>query len=473
MDELKRVGRKLLLTWAAISAASVVALAAGIALRGLSFFYAFQGPADASLVEVKFLVFVVAWFALGCGLALTQQPDLLRRHGAFLVAWGLLALGYLNWVRGPHKVEHKDFSNYFTAAVHMRDGLPLTNDPFQLYLYPPLLATLIEPLTFLGLGPASWLFRFGNLVSVILLAWLVYQIAQRMGANRITAVVLMFGALSFNVAVADTLAAQQVNLHVVNLIFASLLLLPGHVALSAIALAVGVQLKVYPVLLAVPFVLMRQWRWCAWFAATLLLIVAGTSLVNSPDYYRQFIERLSTLEEYGIRNASIASLLHNTATYAGWSLGPAERPIALALTAGCASLVIWWGWPAVREGVLFPDTERRERVIGSAFAVLSVVMLVVSPSIWPHHLVFALFPALALALAVRTPADGAYLGVAWFLIALVPVHEIYPLAYLRLAGLLLLGFLFRNVARDAALGRTPLIAAYVNRSSGPVTVSVS
>jgi hypothetical protein len=464
MDELKRVGRQLLFIWVAISAASVVALAAGIMVRGVSFFYAFQGPPEASLVEVKFLVFAVAWFILGCALGLTQWPDLLRRHGAFLVAWGLLATGYLNWVRGPHKVEHKDFSNYFTAAVNMRDGVPLTNDPFQLYLYPPLLATLLEPLTLLGLGPASWLFRFGNLVAVVLFALLVYLTAQRIGANRITAVVLMVASVGFNVAIVDTLAAQQVNLHVANLVLASLLLFPRHVALSAIALAVGAHLKVYPVLLAAPFVLLRQWRWCAWFGAAVLAIAAGTSLVNSPDYYLQFLHRLSELQEYGIRNASVAALLHNTARFAGLDLGAVERPLATALSVGCGALIIWWGWPAIRDGVLFPAADRRERIVGSAFAVLSIVMLVISPSIWPHHLVLTLLPALALALAVRTAADAAYLAVAWFLIALIPVHEIYPLAYLRLAGVLLLGLLFRRVARDAALGRPPLATDYLRGS---------
>jgi hypothetical protein len=457
MDELKRMGRRLLVWWAITSAIALAALVIGLASRGAEFFRSFQGPPDASLVEVKFLVFVIAWCWLGLGLALTLVPALVARHAAFLVVWGLLGLGYLNVVRGPHKVEHKDFSNYFTAAVHLRAGQPLTDDPFQQYLYPPLLATLIEPLVPFGLGPASWLFRFGNYAALLLFAMLLYAALQRLGADRLVAAVLVLLGLSFNVPIADTLAAQQINLHVANLILAGLLLFPRHVALSAGAVALGAHLKVYPVLLVLPFILLRQWRWCGWFVATSLGVVVATSAINSFDYYAQFLGQLAGLQEFGIRNASVAALLHNTAQFTGVSLGAIERPLATLLQLGCAVLVGWWGWRPAREGLLVPAGDRPERVAGSAIVVLSLVMLVVSPSIWPHHLVLALLPALALVLTVRRVADAVLLAAAWLLVFLVPVHEVFPFAYLRLLGLMVFAFLFRGVAEDAASGKPALV----------------
>jgi alpha-1,2-mannosyltransferase len=463
MDELQRVGRRLLIAWCATSVIALTALAIGLASRGAGFFRSFQGPADDSLVEVKFLAFAIAWLWLGLALALTLAPALLARHWAILVVWGLLGLGYLNVVRGPHKVEHKDFSNYFTAALHMRAGQPLTDDPFQLYLYPPLLATLIEPVVPLGLGPASWLFRFGNYAALVLLVVLLYAALQRLGAGRLLAATLVLLALAFNVPVADTLAAQQINLYVANLVLAGLLLFPRHVALSAVAVALGAHLKVYPVLLALPFVFLRQWRWCAWFVATTVGVVVATSAINSFDYYAQFLRQLAGLQEYGIRNASVAALLHNTTRFAGVSLGQMERPLATLLQLGCATLAGWWGWRPAREGLLVQTGERSERVAGSAIVVLSLVMLVGSPSVWPHHLVLALLPALALVLAVRSITDAALLAVAWFLVFLVPVHEVFPFAYLRLLGLMVFALLFRHVAHDAAAGKPSLLLLLQSR----------
>ena len=458
MNELRRAGRPLLLGWAALTAAGALALAIGIATAGTPFFYAFQGPADASRVEVKFLVFFMAWLWLGLALAFSQRPELLQRHAAFLVTWFLLGLGYLNVVRGPHAVEVKDFSNYYTAARSMRAAQPLTDNPYLLYLYPPLLATLLEPVANLEIGIAGWLFRFANYGALLLFAVLLYAVLRQLGGRQLVAALLVLVTCAFNVPIADTLASQQINLHLMNLVLAALLLLPRYPALSGAAVALGVHLKVYPVLLVVPFLALRQWRWLAGFTVTLIAVVVGTSAVNSFDYYRQFLHQLSALQEYGIRNASIAALLHNTARYAGVDLAGAERPLALALQLWLGALAVRWGWKAMKDGLLVPSGESAARVAGSAIIVLCVVMLLVSPSIWVHHCVLALLPALAVALAVRTVDQAVWLGVAYFLVFLVPVHEVFPFAYLRLAGLILFAWLFHRVAVAAAGGATPLIS---------------
>src|SRR5207244_4199116 len=153
-----------------------------------------------------------------------------------------------------------------------------------------------------------------------------------------------------------------------------------------------------------------------------------------PSYYIEFLHRSAGLQEPGIRNASVASLLHNTARLGGVELGVAERPAALTLQLLLAALVGWWSIGTVRGGMLVRSGSIEERVIGSAFATLSVVMLVISPSLWPHHLVFAILPTLAILLTVRTVPDATLLGIAYFVMFLMPVHEVYPFAYLRLGG---------------------------------------
>lgn len=464
-DELRSAGRRLLLAWGAVTAVGLTTLVFGVVIRGPAFFYAFQGPADATLVEVKFVVFAAAWAWLGLALAATQRPEQLRRDWAFLAVWLLIGLQYLNVVRGPHKVEHKDFSNYFTAARHMRAGLPLTDDPFQLYLYPPLLATLIEPLVPFGLGPASWAFRLANYAALLLFAILLYATLQRFGAGRSLAALLVLAGLVANVPLADTLAAQQINLHVANLVLASLLLHPRRPALSAVALALGAHLKVYPLLLALPFLWRRQWRWCGWFAATLLLVVAATSAVNGFGYYLQFLEQIRSLQEYGIRNASAASLLHNTLRFTGIAFGAAERPLALVLQLALLGLVLRWGGRAMRAG---PGVEGT-RSTDAAFVVLSLGMLVVSPSIWVHHALLALMPALVIVLWVRRVGDAAALGVAYFLVFLVPVHEVFPFTYLRLAGLLAFAVLAGRATRQGEAGLPPLLQRWIRPATAMAT----
>ncbi len=260
-----------------------------------------------------------------------------------------------------------------------------------------------------------------------------------------------------NVPIADTLYAQQVNLHVANLVLGGFLLSRRQPALSAACLAVGMHVKLFPALLVLPFVYVRRWRLVVWFAATAALIVVATSLANSFGYYEVFLHKAGALREWGIRNVSGDAIIHNTVRLSGLPVGAYERPLGAAAQLLLGGLGAWWGWAAMRDGVLVRSGPSVERVIGSSIVVLSILTLLISPSIWIHHCVFVLFPALAIVLALRTATDVFVFGVAYFLVFLIPVNEIYPLAYLRLVGLLTLAALVRRVHITAATGQPPLL----------------
>src|SRR5262245_41273056 len=306
---MKELGRRFL--WVYLTLTLGFALVLGVLLLryGAAAFHVIRRPTSSSTAGMDFVIFSVSWLFIGLLTCLSQFPEFARRHIAFLMVFVLIGFSYLNRVREPHTAGFGDFVAYYQAAVDMRLGRPIAQAPGTQYLYPPLLATLLSALIPLGMSRLHLVFQVLNYGAVLLLMILLYLALQRYRFSEELAALAVLGLMVANVPVGRTLIRHQVDLHMVNLILLSLLLFGEHPLWSACSLSLAIQLKVYPLVLVLPFLYQKEWRWCAWFVASQGIIIVATSVLNSPRYYVEFLSQVNALTEIAPSNVSVNSFL--------------------------------------------------------------------------------------------------------------------------------------------------------------------
>lgn len=433
ISESTKVVRQLSIGYVVLSLLTASWMAALIVRDGPAGFYLLQGEADPSAVAWRFVNFVTAWVAVGASLVMARKPEFVKQHLPVLLVLLLVFFEYLIPLREPHPVREGDFSAYFDAAVAMRSGVAINQDVPRLYLYPPLLASLLQPLTVFGLMPVLGLFKLGSQVMLGLVVVLLHRVSGSARYTPVAAAVALGVVFMANAPLHHNFVFSQVNVYVLTAMLLSVWLYPRSWVWSAVALAVGTHLKVYPVLLVLPFLVLRDWRWLIAFSGAMLAIVAATSLINSPMYYLEFFGAIRGLTETGLRTSAVDSLVYNSFRLAGVPNPVLERWIANL----CRLVIGVWGvWISVRFMLAGVAGEAdRASVVRRGFAVLPLVMLLVSPSQWPHHFVLVIPSMLLLLPFVRPGRDLTLFGAAYAMIFLFPVNEVFPFPYLRLASL--------------------------------------
>jgi hypothetical protein len=225
---MKALGR--LFLWIYLTLTLCCALVFGVLLLryGAAAFKVIRRPTSSSGAGMDFVVFSVSWLFIGFLTCLSQFPQFARRHAAFLLVFVLMGFLYLNIVREPHTTGPGDFRPYYLAAVDMRQDRPIAQERGRLYLYLPLLATLLSPFVPLGMARLNLVFQVLNYVAVLLLMLLLYRALQRYRFSKEVAALALLGIMVANVPIERTLINHQVNLHVANLILLSLLLFGKH-----------------------------------------------------------------------------------------------------------------------------------------------------------------------------------------------------------------------------------------------------
>ena len=451
---MQAMGRRLLLGYLGLSLVGAVVLGVAyvvVGRRGVAALGAGQGS------TIDFATFLISWLIMGGLLVVYQQPRLLGPHLLFVGAFIFVAYGYLNMLREPHEVRYGDFTAYFIAATQIQAGQPLETviapeGPYYPYLYPPLLATLLAPVSSIGIDRLVQLFDLLNYAAVLLFTLLLYVALRQYRFARQTAAIVAFLALIVNVAIMRTLIYRQINIVTADLILFSLTTYRSSKLLSAAALGVAVQLKVAPVLLVLVFVYLRDWAWVGWFVASQLLIVGATSLATSPNYYVQFVSQLMGLHETAVRNVAIDVVLYNTLNFLPDVLVTPLRawqgPLSLGLRIVLLGFTLVVASRLANRSDLTPASFR-QRVVLNGFAALPLAMLLAAPSIWEHHFVFVLLPMLVLLPALREPWQFGAWGIAYVFMFLQPVYDVFPVSYTRLSGLLLALVLFHSIATRA------------------------
>ena len=364
-------------------------------------------------------------------LPLLGWPEPHRVLLSLLIA--LLAGGYA-WffllpILSPHVPRADDFQDYLFAAQQIRNGA----DPsagfvrnhvawdWSLssgYLYPPLFATFLLPLTSLSndLAVRVWLLLMQAAVFASLV--IIYRTIGRPSRTELlalTALLLTFFPLA-NSAAAGTMNATL------------LLLLTGAWACwlrrrdlsSGLLVGIAAVFKLFPLALVPYLAWRRQWRILIALTLTLFAGVGIGFLVTTPShniyYFGEMLPHLSA--GTGFReNQSIAGftarLCNSSTSTAGGGAGWCGRVL---------------DWPAVAALLLLVlYASRRSARTGLEFALAVCALPLISSVTWSFHLVVLLLPITLLIrqvfLRMVSRAAGRALLLAWLCFSVGPaVH---------------------------------------------------
>jgi hypothetical protein len=426
--------------WVAVTALVCLGSTALYASVGVERFFALIRRGPLSITEQTLVCVAIVWLSYGVGLALLQRPRLRAEHGVAIACSILILLLYVNILR--ERTAYGDVADYVTAAFDLHDGRPLHHR----YVYPPLLATLCQPFLILGERGLSAAFWAANLLSLVAFFWLLKAVLVRYGFGRQVALGLALLFMVVNVPILRTLGYVQVNLHVINLIFLTILWFPRHRILSALALAVAVHLKASPLVLALPFFWERDRRWILSFVAGLMGLASLTAASYGwgpfVDFYHNACS-IYTANGIAFRETSVDSFVRST----GALLGVDSSALVGIFKLPILVLIFLTSVYNVRHST-FSAGKEPGRVIHN-----SVLMVLASPLSWEHHPVFLALPFLLILRKLDTPAAWSWFGLAYLLEFLMPTFDFYPWSFGRLISPIILTVLMYGVARkdDSAL----------------------
>jgi len=263
------------------------------------------------------------------------------RNLAIVVFAICLAIIFLD---GAHLIAHpplNDFAVYDTAAylaAHQHsdliyEGADTGRDPQQLfaekgsqfalaagqlgirkvrlYIYPPLLADLMLPLSLVSanIGGKIWI------LLMVLLAVSSGLMVSRLQGNKtlsLESVVYGIGAIAFAIKAISDGQVTIVLLFLWTLGIYSFA--RRRTPLSAFAFAVATVLKLTPVLVVIPFFCWRKWKWLLCYAISLAGIAAAMLMGNGTAWPRSFFLKIVPAMSNGFpitMNKSLFSSLQN------------------------------------------------------------------------------------------------------------------------------------------------------------------
>jgi hypothetical protein len=392
---------------------------------------------------------MMSWTLLGTFLALLAAR---RIDSSNAVAWACffcIAFLYVNTLR--ERVVYGDLDEYLLAAENLREGKPL----HRAYIYPPLWATILQPLMPLGRKSVHDFCWSLNIVSLCAFYFLLRRALERYGFPALLATVLVFLFLVVNVPVLRTLGYGQVNLHVMNLILISLLVYPRRRLLSAFALGLAAHLKVSPLALAPCFLLERDWRWGVWFIGSIAAIAGATLAVNGMAPYQDWLANTANI--YGaaglaFRENSVDSFVRGLSTVLAID---DSRMVRYLIGLGKACLIsvgLVVTWRCVRERT-FGETQGAGGKSDNAMPGALVCMVLAAPLMWEHHPVFLSLSYLVLLRKLESVGSWLLYGFAYFLEFLAPTFDFFPWSYGRLLSPLIWLALAWSVTKSSGSSR--------------------
>ncbi|SRR6266404_2052758 len=336
------------------------------------------------------------------------------------------------------EVYGNDFNVYYHAAREVMAG----GDPYQHslgdwtpYIYPPLLAELIVPLTLLPLPVAAYLWFLINAASIVAAAWTSAMLAN--GNKEPDSPTTAWRAALAGCAVVLVLrfVLDALNLGQVNAVVAALAV--AHVylyardrkVLSAMALVLAVSIKLTPALLLLYHIAKLRLKFAVACAALLVAVTALSFLPFGPRgtvAFQTFWNRTVKNEQgYDFAYSGNQSLRGAIARVAGQSNestpsreGESRRP------GDAATLLISIVLLAL---AVFAAVRSRSELAAAAPFFCCLVLL--SPLSWKAHYVILILPAAHLLFRAKTSGRarkliGVTLGLSFVLFNLTSPHVI-------------------------------------------------
>jgi hypothetical protein len=368
----------------------------------------------------------LVWVAAGGALCLLTQPAARVRYGWHIVFSFVLLVLYLNVLR--ERPQYADVQDYVQAALDLKNGRP-----FHIrYLYPPFLATVCQPFLCLGSDGLAALFWGVNWIGLLMYFILLVKTLETYGVETRLGCFGVFLFLLVNVPVLRTLSFVQVNFHVMNLILLAFLCYPRFRVLSAVALAVAIHLKASPLVIALPFLYLRDKRWVLSWMLSGGLLFGLTYLYYGGEPFASFLANAKTVyyaNGISFRENSIDALVRTlaiTVRKSGTAFVPFIKvPVLIGL--------VWGVWHSVQTR-MWSKREEGSGLLQNSLPLLLFVMVFLSPLVWEHHFVFLSIPFLLIIRKLRTSWDWVAYGFAYLCVYLTPTFDFYPWSFCRLLG---------------------------------------
>jgi len=413
-------------------------------------------------------------FTATCAVLLIAVIELRKHKGrgakAWLpiVLWVLVSLHFLS-IMTYYPKKSGDYHIYERSARRVVEG----KSPYDLdiYQYPPLkvqvmagLYTAIGRLAGLAgidtdaLNPWNAIFYLYQCLQLLLVFsayWLCYLFARMIGIGQIASAVIVATVLIFSNPLRQLLAWNQVNLWLLDTVLIACLLVQSRPFIGGLAIALGGLIKFYPLILLVPWTLVRQWRVLIGAVVGIVgILLWQTSGGQNWDLWREFWRNFMSYPTYRLSFANVS--IHNLVYYTLEPVrlltkptpGGYESIVAIVVGLITVALIIWFGLRFVqREKTHRNLCEDREigsdglspstlRLIGHAMDALALLLLI-SPCVWTHHYVMAT-PIVLWTIATRGPTRPWHVGIAVFLTLALQPFTILFVSYHRVVGLVML-----------------------------------
>ena len=389
----------------------------------------------------------ITWLLIGWLLYLLYASKISVSNILTWIGFFLVAFLYLNVLR--ERFRYGDISYYIKAATRLFNNQPLPNS----YFYFPLWATLLEFLVPLGedrILLVTWIF---NVISVFAFYFLLHRVLEHYGFSPRLAALVTTGFMLVNTPILRTLMYVQVNLHVMNAIFLSLLLYRRFPFVSALMLALAVQLKSSPAVLIIAFLLERDWRWLFWFVLGNILIASITLIADGVTPFLDVMNNIFWLA--GQRTA----VFHDNSFDSFFSFPSEIFAVSSSLIQSLVYVskvllviaVLFIIYRLVRTKAFLSGEERGMKLFNT-IVPLFILMTMASPIVWVHHGIFLTLAFVLLLKKINMPGQWVWFGVAYLLEFIIPTFDFYPWSYGRLiAPLIILGLMWNLPEKPSEL----------------------
>lgn len=358
-----------------------------------------------------------------------------------------------------------DYPCYENAAA----ALQINKNPYRgCYFYPPLLAQglamLEKSIILIGwlLGitlrlnavqpVVFYLFQSLQLLLIVLSFRFSLILATELKLKSMVSLALTTSLFLLNTPLLRTVILHQVNLWILAAILSTILLLRNKPFWAGIITAFSGHIKIYPLILALPFLARKKWRA---LLGLLIGLVFFALLPIALGYrwiiWQQFGEFFQRFPQYNApRNNSLYSLSANLLLLAGvevtskqslWYYAPRLVYYLLVIL-----MVLWLAWRYYQ----WRRSLSGQQLTGSKFTLLFnyaflmdmvAAQLLVSPSLWEHQWIIVIpFVLWAFSYQFHLSRQAKLQAAisATLLIYALPSFDIIPFGYLRLVGLLIL-----------------------------------
>ncbi|MFL6257446.1 MAG: glycosyltransferase family 87 protein [Pyrinomonadaceae bacterium] len=314
------------------------------------------------------------------------------------------------------------------------------------YLYPPPSLLAFYPFSTVPYDAAKVYLLAVSHACLLLILYLFFQRIAPFETppawRGLSAALMMVYILNYN-PVADNFAWGQINLPVLALVLLAWLALKrgGHALSVAVPLSLAILLKTYPLLLLPLLVIRKRYAAAAWTLALTVLYGLVSWWILPRGLWGDWLANVAPTGGYGLRpfglpflpvepwnhslNGFLLFMQDRCPQVFGIKTSFITRPLTYLLAGAVGATTVGLSLLSARKG-------QGERTLDADVSLYLLMMFLVAPLSWEHHLVYAL-PAALFAIhfllkGPARPASALAALAALFVIAWdFPRDDMYPL----------------------------------------------